>query len=150
MFGRVNRLLVIALFAAAAFVVPSTAYADCGGGPSAQNVYSECVPDGSGGKKPTVAPKTSVHTKPAPVSNRVAKAISKAGADSRKLSAFVRGGKRVLPSPGPASDSTGPSVLGSAFDLGSGPLALLLVLAGTAVALLGATVLRGRHSSRRS
>ena len=140
---------MIAVFVAAAFVVPSAANADCGGGPSAQNVYSECVPGGSGGKKST-APPSSAHSKPPAVSNRVAMAISKAGRDSRKLQAFVDGGKRVLPPTGPASESAAPSVLGSAFDLGSGPLALLAVLVATAVAFLTATVLRGRHGSRRS
>lgn len=141
---------MIAVFVAAAFVVPSAANADCGGGPSAQNVYSECVPGGSGGKKSTAPPESSAHSKPPPVSNRVAKAISNAGRDSRKLAAFVKGGKRVLPASGPASESAAPSVLGSAFDLGSGPLALLAVLVGTAVALLAATVLRGRRSSSHS
>lgn len=79
----------------------------------------------------------------------MSKALGKAGKDSRVLSAFVNGGKRMLPSPGPGSESSSPSILGSAFDLGSGPLALLAVLALTA-ALLGLSVVRGRQRTRRS
>jgi hypothetical protein len=42
---------------------------------------------------------------------------------------------------------TTPSAVGSAFDLGSGPTALLIALAGTAVLLLAAS---GARSWRRS
>jgi hypothetical protein len=52
---------------------------------------------------------------------------------------------------GPSSSSAAgaPSALGSAFDLGSGPTALLAALAGTAVLLLAASGLRvWRHRHR--
>jgi hypothetical protein len=48
---------------------------------------------------------------------------------------------------GPTSATSAPSALGSAFDLGSGPTALLIVLAGTAFLLLGGS---GLHFWRRS
>jgi hypothetical protein len=142
-FRGLNRALVAALVAGAAFVAPSTAFADCGGGPSAQHVYSECVPGGSGGKATKAPPTSSTQGGSAPVSHRTAKALKKAGKDSRTLQAFVRStGKRLLPNPGSESGSTGPSALGSAFDLGSGPLTLLAILAGTALLLLGGSGLR--------
>jgi hypothetical protein len=53
---------------------------------------------------------------------------------------------KLVGSPSPDLHSTGaatsPSAIGSAFDLGSGPTALLLILGGTAVLLLGGTGLR--------
>ena len=49
-FGGLNRFLAAGLVAGACLVAPSAALAGCGGGPSAQNVYKECVPTGGGGK----------------------------------------------------------------------------------------------------
>jgi hypothetical protein len=149
-FAGLNRLLVAALLAGAIFAAPSVALADCGGGPSAQHVYSECVPGGSGGKatKPTIDSKQGGSIIP----SSTATAIGKAGKDRRTLSAFVRGaGRRTLPAPTPSSGSEPePSALGSAFDLGSGPIALLAALAGTALLLLGGSGLRlwrSRHGA---
>ena len=45
---------------------------------------------------------------------------------------------------------TSPSAVGSAFDLTSGPTALLIVLAGTALLLLGGSGMRVWHSRRRA
>jgi hypothetical protein len=118
---------------------PSVAFADCGGGPSAQHVYSECVQGASGGKK-TKTPTT--HEQGPPISGQTANKLKGTGKDYRQLSAFARGrGQRGLESP-PAGSASTPSALGSAFDLGSGPLALLAVLAGTALLLLGGSGLR--------
>jgi hypothetical protein len=136
--------MVAALVAGIAFAAPSAALADCGGGPSAQHVYSECVPGGSGGKptKPTTKG-------PGPtISHQAANAIKKAGKDRRVLSAFARSsGRKFLDEPVAGSVSE-PSGWSSALDLGSGPIALLAILAGAALALLTATgVRRWRHSS---
>jgi hypothetical protein len=154
-FGALNRLLVAALVAGAAFVVPSAAFADCGGGPSAQHVYSECVPTGSGGKAtktpPTKAPPTSgPQSKTAPIPSRTARALKKTGKDSRVLSTFVRSSRKGLAQPQSSESSTGPGALGSAFDLGSGPLALLAALGGTALLLLGGSGLRLWRSRHRA
>jgi uncharacterized iron-regulated membrane protein len=68
-----------------------------------------------------------------------------AGKDSRALANVAKTGptNRLLDNSTPsASEGTAPSAVGSAFDLGSGPTALLLVLAGTAVVLLGGSGLR--------
>lgn len=144
MFDRVTGPLAAALVAAAALMaMPSVAYADCGGGPSAQHVYSECIPGASGGKATKAPPASRGQGGSTPVSQRTANAIAKAGKDSRFLSAFASGGKRLLPSPSAGSESASPGILGSAFDLGSGPLALLVILTGTAALILAASGLRG-------
>lgn len=151
MFRALNRLLVAALAAGAMFAAPSAALADCGGGPSAQHVYSECVTGASGGKH-IKAPPTSGgqvgSNSTSPISSRTATALKNAGKDSRTLQAWVHGaGKRTLQSPH-SGDGSEPSALGSAFDLGSGPLALLALLGGTALLLLGGgglRVWRARH-----
>jgi len=126
-------------------VAPSTALADCGGGPSAQHVYSECVPGGSGGKKSKTPP---THEQGPPISGQTANELKHTGNDYRQLAAFARGrGQRGLESP-IAGSASSPSALGSAFDLGSGPLALLAALAGTALLFLGGSglrVWRARH-----
>ena len=130
------------------FVAPSAALADCGGGPSAKNVYSECLPGGSGGKPTNTPPTSTQQGTSAPVSSRTANALRKAGDDSRTLAGFLHGSRRVLPS-SHAESGAGPSTLGSAFDLGSGPLALLAALAGTALLLLGGSGLRIWRSRHR-
>ena len=144
MFTGLNRLLVAALVAGAFFVAPSAALA-CGGGPSAQNVYRECVPSagghgGTGGH--------SGGTGSTPISPKTAKAIKHAGKNSRALSAWVR---RSAPTALESSsqESATPSAVGSAFDLGSAPTALLLALAGTAMLLLAASGVRGWRRSHR-
>lgn len=147
MFGALNRLLVAALVAGAAFVAPSAALADCGGGPSAQHVYSECVNGASGGKPTKPVPGSSQPSGPAPISSHAAHALKGAGKDSRTLQGFLHGSRRLLPS-SHAGNGSEPSALGSAFDLGSGPLALLAILGGTALLLLagsGMRLWRTRH-----
>ena len=149
MFGGLNRLLVASLVAGVFVVAPSAALA-CGGGPSAQNVYRECLPSagghgGTGGQSGGHAgsPPTP------PISSKTAKAIKQAGKNSRALSAWVR---RTAPTALESSsqESAPPSAVGSAFDLGSAPTALLLALAGTAVLLLAASGARGWRRSHRA
>ena len=148
MFGGLNRLLVAALVAGVFLVAPSAALA-CGGGPSAKNVYSECLPSagshgGSGGTSGRNGGAAST-----PLSGKTAKAIKHAGKNSRALAAWVR---RSAPTALESSSqkSATPSAVGSAFDLGSGPTALLLALAGTAVLLLAASGVRGWRRSHRA
>lgn len=115
------------------------------------NVYKECVPTGGGGK-PTGgnSSKTGGSTSHAGViPNRTAKAIKKTGKDSKAFSNLVRssGPPRTLQSSNP-EPATAPSAISSAFDLGSGPTALLIGLAAAAFLLLGGSgmrVWRGRH-----
>jgi hypothetical protein len=159
-FGGLNRLLVSAVVAGAVLALPPAALA-CNGGVSAVNVYKECVPSGSGGKASSggshshttggthtsVASTTPTPT-PVPVSKKTAKKLKKAGSDGKSLSHLVKafGAARLLQSTSaPASE---PTAVGSAFDLGSGPTALLIVLAGTAVLLLAATGFRGVRQRR--
>jgi hypothetical protein len=145
-FGGLNRLLVAALVAGVFFVAPSAALA-CGGGPSAQNVYRECLPSaGSHGGTGTGSQSGPGSTH---ISVKTAKAIKHAGKNSRALTAWVR---RSAPTALESSsqESAPPSAVGSAFDLGSAPTALLLALAGTAVLLLGASGVRGWRRSRRA
>jgi hypothetical protein len=145
-FGGLNRLLVAALVAGVFFVAPSAALA-CGGGPSAQNVYRECLPSagGHGGTGGQSGSPGTTH-----ISSKTAKAIKHAaGKNSRALTAWVR---RTAPTALESSsqESAPPSAVGSAFDLGSAPTALLLALAGTAVLLLAASGVRGWRRSHRA
>jgi hypothetical protein len=150
-FGGLNRLLVAALVAGVFFVAPSAAFA-CGGDPSAVNVYTPCVPTGGGGKS---GGGTSAHGGPstsAAISPRAALALKRAGKDRRVLASLVKGYGVRRPLENNASSSTagGPTALGSALDLASGPTALLIVLAGTALLLLGGSGMRSWRSRHRS
>lgn len=125
-------------------MAPSAALA-CGGGPSAQNVYRECLPS-AGGHSGTGSHSGGPGS--TPISPKTAKAIKHAGKNSRALSAWVR---RSAPTALESSsqESATPSAVGSAFDLGSAPTALLLALAGTAMLLLAASGVRGWRRSHR-
>jgi hypothetical protein len=160
--GGLNRLLVVAIAGGTllvALVAPSVASASCNGRPSAANVYKECLAGGGGGgKKHTGGGKTtgpsssSPTTTVVPISPETKKALKQAGRQRRVLSALVRGyGVSRLAQPSsPTSEVSTPTAIGSAFDLGSGPTALLLVLAGTAVLLLGGSGMRVWRSRHRS
>ena len=105
------------------------------------NVYVECVPAG-GGAKPTHH-SNSKPTTPVTVPPKTARVLAHAGHDKALLTNLVSGQGLGAPTElQPTDESTAPSALGSAFDLGSGPTALLLILAGTAVVLLGGSGLR--------
>jgi hypothetical protein len=152
-FGGLTRLVVAALLAGAFLVAPSAAFA-CGGGPSAQNVYSPCVPTGGGGKPASGTPAGKASGKGSsvsvPISAPAARAIKRAGKDRHLLRAIVRGygNQRRLAPDAMTGAAASPTALGSAFDLGSGPTALIIVLGGMAVLLLtgsGMRVWRSRH-----
>jgi hypothetical protein len=152
-FGGLNRPLVAAVAAVAFLAAPSAAFA-CNSGVSAVSVYSECQPSGSGGKSTSQASGGATNSgggstgsTSAPISNQTAKALRSAGQDQQPLTNLVRGlgGARLLQS---HDSATEPSAVGSAFDVGSGPTALLIVLACTAILLLGATGFRGVRRRR--
>ena len=155
MSGRLNHVLVTALVViavAGVLTTPSTALASCGGGPSAKNVYTECVPAG-GGAKPTTSGETG--TGPGSTSGpstKAALALQHAGKDRRVLSSLLRGygASQPFQTDGPTNNAGAPSILGSAFDLGSGPMALLILLGGTALALLGGSGVRFWRTRQRS
>ena len=168
MSGGLTRLLagsaVAGVMFVAAAVAPSAALA-CGSGTSAVNVYKECLPSGGGGGggsggggggggSPT-APATTSGTHESstskPVSNRTLQVLKHAGKDRSALTNLVKGYglKRQLQGIHVSEASATPSALGSAFDLGSGPTVLLIVLAGTAALLLGGTGMRGWRSRHR-
>ena len=155
MSGGPNRLLAVAVVVGAALAAtllgPSVALAGCNGGTSAVNVYSECLPSGGAGKskihKRTSGSHQGIHrarSKPSHLSGPATKALSHAGKDRSALANLIKsyGQRRRLQASGGGSQQS-PSAVGSAFDLGSGPTALLIVLAGTAFLLLGASGLRG-------
>jgi hypothetical protein len=147
-FGGLNRpTIAAALVVVVALVAPTAALA-CNGGPSAVNVYKECLPAG-GGEKPTSGGQTTTPVS-GPVSSRTANALNKAGKDKSRLLSLVKGygPSRLLQSRSSTAAATDPSALGSAFDLGSGPTTLLALLAGTALLLLATTGLRGLRRRR--
>jgi hypothetical protein len=146
--------VVAAVVVVAALAAPSAAFA-CGGGVSAVSVYKECLPSGGGGGKAQSGGgggSPGVHTRGTtsslPVSNHTKRALKKAGKDGKSLSNLVKrfGAARLLQSHA-AGDNT-PTAVGSAFDLGSGPTALLIVLAGSAVLLLATTGFRSARQRR--
>lgn len=149
MFGGLNRLLVAALVAGAVLVVPPAAFA-CNGGVSAVNVYKECLQTGGGDKPTSGGSAAHTNSSTAHISPRTARALKKAGQDGKSISALIKGygAVRLLQShsSGTAKD---PTAIGSAFDLGSGPTVLLIVLAGSAALLLGGTGMRVRRNRHR-
>jgi hypothetical protein len=154
MFGGLTRLLIVAVAVGVFLTAPSVAFA-CNDGVSAENVYKECLPNGGGGKPTSGAHTThtssgpSAPTSSTPISKGTKKAIKRSGSDRRVISALVRNfGPRSLPT----SDrvpATAPSAIGSAFDLGSGPTALLVALAATAFLLLATAGTQGLRRRRR-
>ena len=166
MYGGLNRLLAAAFvagaFSAGAVLIAAPAALACSGGPSAYNVYRECISNGgsgkhtggSSGKTPTGSSQSSSSTAPAvspTLSKQTQKALNHAGKDKGTLKGLVNGyGKeRFLSASHAATPTSEPTAIGSAFDLGSGPTALLIALAGTAVLLLAMTGVRGARQRRR-
>jgi hypothetical protein len=153
MFGGLTRLLIVAVAVGVFLTAPSVALA-CNDGVSAENVYKECLPNGGGGKPTSGGHATHTSSGPSspsstPISKGTKKAIKRSGSDRRVISALVRNfGPRSLPT----SDrvpARAPSAIGSAFDLGSGPTALLVALAATAFLLLATAGTQGLRRRRR-
>jgi hypothetical protein len=151
-FGGLNRFLVAGLVAGAFFVAPSAALAGCGGGPSAQNVYKECVDTGGGGTPTSGGTTHSSGPTSVPSSSPTGQTLKHAGKDRRVLAHLVKGYgiQRHLAATDTSGAFTSPTTLGSAFDLGSGPTLLLIVLAGTAVLILTGSGMRLWRRSHRS
>jgi hypothetical protein len=154
-FGGLNRLLSAILVAGAvtaAVLVGPAAAASCGSGTSAQAVYTECPQNGGGGKTATTGT-TGTHSGTTVVvhhvSSQTTKALNKAGKDKSTLAELVKtsGARRLFASK--AGSVSTPSAVGSAFDLTSGPTALLIVLAGTALLLVAGSGMRVWHGRRR-
>jgi hypothetical protein len=155
MFRGLNRLLVAGLVAGVFLVAPSGALAGCGGGPSAQNVYKECVDTGGGGTPtgggtPSSGPTSSPTSVPS--SSPADQTLKHAGKDRRVLASLVKGYgiRRHLAATDTSGAVTSPTALGSAFDLGSGPTLLLIVLAGTAALILTGSGMRLWRRAHRS
>lgn len=169
--GRLNRLFASALVAGAlvagAALIAAPAALACSGGPSAYNVYKECLAGGgsgggkhgggsgsSGSSTPSGGSKSASGSSTAPsakVSTNAQKAIAHAGKDGSALAKLYKagGGVRLLQSRNGTSPTSEPTAIGSAFDLGAGPTALLIALAGTAVLLLAMTGVREVRQRRR-
>ena len=114
-------------------------------------MYRECLPSGGGGHHTSGGTRgKSGGSTSTPISSNAAKVIKHAGKDGRALAAVVKDSPTGLLRTSPNESETTPSAVGSAFDLGSGPTALLIVLAGTAVLLLGTSGVRGWRRSHRA
>lgn len=170
--GGLNRLLAAAFVAGVVVFAAPTAALACSGGPSAYNVYHECLSNGgsggggghnsggsggsggSGNSTPTGGSRSSSSsnsTAPPAVSAKAKKVLSHAGKYQSTLKSLYRnndGATRFLYSSSAAAPTSEPTAIGSAFDLGSGPTALLIALAGTAVLLLAMTGVRGARRRR--
>jgi hypothetical protein len=151
----------------AALVVPSVALADsCGGNPTT-SIYNECVPKANGthhthtNKKPVTSSQPSTgsttpwvepQVTPVHVSKKAKHVIAHAGKDKKTLKNIVSNPDLVDAQhlkPVLASAPTKESSLGSAFDLGSGPLLLFALLAGTVLVLLGTGGVRSWRNRHR-
>jgi hypothetical protein len=144
----------VAAIAAATLILPAGAFA-CNS-TSATCVYSpQGLPGGGhssgggGGGNSGGGGGTGQSQTPAPVSSHVASALSRAHVPPADKS--VLQGLASNPAFGKTRGLTGitpesvvaPSTIGAAFDLGPGPIALIAVLAASALLLLGATGWRG-------
>lgn len=148
MFGGLNRLPRAAAVAGVALLVllaaPTAALA-CNNSTSAGSVYHECLPSGGGnsGKSTGRPSQGGKGGSGSVISGPAAKAVARAGKDSRALALVESTRPRsVLRSNPTSSLAAEPSAVGSAFDLSSGPGAFLIALAGAAVLLLGGSGLR--------
>lgn len=159
MFQGVNRLLLATIVAGAtlaAISVGPAAAASCGSGTSASEVYKECVQDGGGGKSGGKS-STGTHTSTNPgssstvthISTKSQEALNGAGKDKAALAALLKGAGLRRHLEGVDTSTTTPTAVGSAFDLSSGPTALLAVLAGTALLLVAGSGMRVWRTRRR-
>lgn len=166
MHGGLNRLLAAAFVAGVVVFAAPTAALACSGGPSAYNVYHECLTNGgsgggtkgggggsthTGGSQSSSSTSKSSSTPTSPtVSKQAKKVLSQAGKDKGTLQELynANGKTRFLYGSHAGIPSSEPTALGSAFDLGSGPTALLIALAGTAIVLLAMTGVRGARRHR--
>jgi hypothetical protein len=132
--------MVVSAAAAALLVAPSAALA-CSGD-SAVCVYSQQGVGADGGKSVSTPGQKPTHVS----KHVVAKLQRHAGKDAPALHALV-----TNPGAGPGRDRrlttigkvSTPSTFGAVFDLGTGPVALIAILIGSAILLLAGTGWRG-------
>lgn len=143
-------LSALAMAGVVILVAPAAALACGGGGTSAQQIYTECVPSASGGHSVgSHGSGGSPSSKPSQASSPVAKALLHSNVPQSEKNAL----QNLATNPGLSSARTlaavpigsiaAPSTLGAALDSGAGPIALIAVLAATAALLLAATGWRG-------
>src|SRR5437016_1143395 len=158
---RAFRWLALAgVVATAALVGPSVALAECG--TSAVSIYYECSHTASGkhhhhattakpAQSGTPSTGPTYYVKPVKVSPKTKRALAHSGKDAKFLNNLVSNpdfvdSHRLRPEL--AAAPIGASSLSSAFDLGSGPMILLALLAGSVLSVLGTggvRAWRGRH-----
>ena len=152
-FGGLNRLLAAAFVAGTllvALVAPSAALVLQRRTVGRERLQG--VPAGGGGHgepRPSDRPEFR-EARSTPISPQTAKAHQAGRKERRALSALVRDAALRHPEPSSSRVREHAHALGSAFDLGSGPTALLVALAGTAVLLLAASGVRGWRRSHRA
>lgn len=144
LFAALTAVAAVALFAPAGALACSGVSAVC--------VYSQ-QNIGPGGSKPINKP-GSQPQRPVQVPQGVTKKLSQSHAPSAQVKALQALAqnpnlvqKRNLQAVAPGS-ITAPSALGAAFDIGPGPVALIAVLAASAVLLLAGTGWRGWRRRR--
>jgi hypothetical protein len=152
-------LVTIVAGGALTVVLPATAAASsCGSGTSAEAVYKECLQSGGGGKsgaKSSAPTGTSTGTNSNSSSTQqhytsnTQKALNHAGSDKAALAALLKGAGLRRHLAGVGDSTTTPTAVGSAFALTSGPTALLIVLAGTALLLVAGSGMRVWRTRRR-
>jgi hypothetical protein len=134
---------VVGVAVTVALAGPAGALA-CSDSTSATSVYHECVQSGGSGKSTTGSRSGTGDggSGPRAISGQAAEAVKHAGKDSRALAIVEHTGPMSLLRSNRGDIATEPSAVGSAFDLGSGPVAFLIALAGGAFVLLGGSGLR--------
>ena len=135
--GLLSRMVVVAPVVTAAVLWAAPTSFACNGGPSAVEVYTECLPSG-GGSEPTSSGQAAgvANSQTVAAASRMAKVLKDAGKDRGVLSTLIHGQLPTLARQN-SQPVMAPSILSSAFDLGSGSTALLTVLAGIPLLLLG-------------
>lgn len=116
---------------------------------SACQVYTEGAGKANGQGQDVSGPTT---TQPVHVPSKTSRLLARAGKDKAALRAIASmpgyGAKRGLLATGAAPSVGAPSALGAAFDLGTGPTILLVILLATAVAAAARGGVRSWHRRR--
>jgi hypothetical protein len=164
MLRGIRWLALAGVVTTAALVGPSVALA-CDGSGSAVSIYTECTPSASGkhhhpAAKPSHPSGGSQSTEPiyytqppVHIAPKTRRAVARSGKDKTILNRLVSNPNYVDSSrlkPELTASPAGAASLGSTFDLGSGPMILFALLAGSVLSVLGTggvRAWRGRHRS---
>jgi hypothetical protein len=150
--GRRHVLFAATIVSAVGLSAPAVALAGGGGNCSACKVYSEPSGPNAGRKQqpPPQQPTGSgpATTKPSQLPKNTRRVLAQAGKDRGPLKSLLTDGNIGALSSGPHSVGS-PSLLGAAFDLGTGPMILLSILLATALGLAARGSLRGWRLRRR-